>query len=95
MTRLGRFLDTDVDLLVNVAVFTALGSVTGRPWLALAAFLALTIVLSVNFNASELYREAHGRPTTLPPRPGARPSARSRASTEWCSAGRTAPSEGS
>jgi archaetidylinositol phosphate synthase len=66
VTRLGRFLDTDVDLLVNVAVFTALGSVTGRPWLALAAFLALTIVLSVNFNASELYREAHGRPTILP-----------------------------
>ena len=66
VTRLGRFLDTDVDLLVNVALFLALGSLTGRPWLTLAAFLALTSLLSVGFNASELYREAHGAPPTLP-----------------------------
>ena len=66
VTRLGRFLDTDVDLLVNFALFTALGSITGRPWLALAAFVALTILLSVSFNAGELYREALGSPATLP-----------------------------
>lgn len=66
VTRLGRFLDTDVDLLVNVALFVALGSLTGQPWLSLAAFLALTILLSVSFNASALYREAHGAPSALP-----------------------------
>lgn len=72
VSRLGRFLDTDVDLVVNVALLAALGSVTGRPWLALAAFLALTILLSVNFNASELYREAHGGSPTLPAPAGSR-----------------------
>ena len=66
VTRLGRFLDTDADLLVNVAVFLALASVTGEPWLCLAAFLALTFLLSVSFNASELYRDAHGSPPALP-----------------------------
>jgi archaetidylinositol phosphate synthase len=65
VTRFGRFLDSDVDLLVNVALFVALGSVTDQPWLALAAFLALTIVLSANHNAGELYREVHGAPVPL------------------------------
>ena len=72
-TRFGRFLDTDVDLVVNVALFVALASVTGQPWLALAAFVALTILLSVSFNAGELYREAHGSPPSLPPPTGSRP----------------------
>jgi archaetidylinositol phosphate synthase len=67
VTRLGRFLDSDLDLLVNAALFAALATVTDEPWLALAAFLALTIVLSANHNAAELYREAHGLPATLPP----------------------------
>jgi archaetidylinositol phosphate synthase len=66
VTRLGRFLDTDLDLLVNLALFAALGAVTDEPWLALAAFLALTTVLSANHNAAELYRETHGAPTALP-----------------------------
>lgn len=66
LTRFGRFLDTDVDLAVNVALFLALASVTGQPWLALASFLALTILLSVSFNVGELYREAHGSPPSLP-----------------------------
>jgi hypothetical protein len=73
VTRLGRFLDTDLDLLVNLALFAALGAVTDEPWLALAAFLALTIVLSANHNAAELYREAHGAPTRLPPPTGSSP----------------------
>jgi phosphatidylglycerophosphate synthase len=58
---LGRYLDTEADLAVNVALFTALGSVTGQPWLALAAFVASTLVLSVDFNLVELYREARGQ----------------------------------
>jgi len=73
VTRLGRFLDTDVDLVVNVALFIALASVTGQPWLVLAAFVALTILLSVSFNAGELYREAHGSPPSLPPPTGSLP----------------------
>jgi archaetidylinositol phosphate synthase len=73
VTRLGRFLDSDLDLLVNIALFVALGAVTDEPWLALAAFLALTIVLSANHNAAELYREAHGAPTRLPPPTGGWP----------------------
>jgi archaetidylinositol phosphate synthase len=67
VTRFGRFLDSDLDLLVNVALLAALGAATDQPWLALAAFAALTIVLSANHNAAELYREAHGAPVRLPP----------------------------
>jgi archaetidylinositol phosphate synthase len=70
VTRFGRFLDSDLDLLVNVALFAALGTVTDEPWLAPAAFLALTVVLSANHNAAELYREAHGAPVSLPPPTG-------------------------
>jgi phosphatidylglycerophosphate synthase len=70
VTLLGRYLDTEVDLLVNAALFVALGSVTGAPWLALAAFLAVTVLLSVDFNLSELHRVAHGRATPPPARSG-------------------------
>ena len=73
VTRFGRFLDSDLDLLVNVALFAALGAVTDEPWLALAAFLALTIVLSANHNAAELYRETHGAPARLPEPTGTLP----------------------
>jgi hypothetical protein len=40
--------------------------VTDRPLLALVAFLALTLVLAFDFNASALYREAHGIAVTAP-----------------------------
>ena len=71
VTLTGRYLDTEADLVVNVAVFAALGSVTGQPWLALAAFLALTFLLAVDFNTSELYREVRGDATQLPAQVGA------------------------
>jgi phosphatidylglycerophosphate synthase len=58
----GRYLDSEVDLLVNAALFAALAWTTGRTALALAGFLALTSVLSVNFNAEP---EAEGRATAL------------------------------
>lgn len=67
----GRYLDSEVDLLVNAALFAALGWTTGRPALALAGFLALTSVLSLNFNAERLARgataepEMGGRATTI------------------------------
>jgi len=60
VTLTGRYLDTIADFVVNVAVFVALAHVTGEPVLAAAAFLALTVVLGVDFNVTELYREAHG-----------------------------------
>jgi phosphatidylglycerophosphate synthase len=58
----GRYLDSEVDLLVNVALFAALGWTTGRPAVALAGFLALTAVLSLNFNAERLARGAAAEP---------------------------------
>jgi len=57
VTLLGRYLDTEADLVVNAALFVALGFAAGAPWLALAAFCAVTFVLSVDFNVGELYRE--------------------------------------
>ena len=56
VSLLGRYLDTEADLVVNAALFAALGFVTGAPWLALAAFLAVTFVLSVDLNVAQLYR---------------------------------------
>lgn len=63
---LGRYLDSESDLLINAAVFVALGHVTGRPWLAAVAFVVLTLVLSVDFNLERLYRAA---PPSAEPRP--------------------------
>jgi len=71
ITAFGRYLDSEVDLLVNAALFAALAWTAGPAALALAGFLALTSVLSLNFNAERLSRaavaepEAHGRATTL------------------------------
>ena len=66
VTLAGRYLDTVADLVVNAAVFAALGHVTGEPLLAAVAFVALTVVLAVDFNVTELYREARGIPTEQP-----------------------------
>jgi len=72
VTLVGRYLDTIADLVVNAAVLAALGHVTGQPLLALAAFVALTLVLAADYNATELYREAHGIPTPQPSPTGGR-----------------------
>lgn len=72
MTLTGRYLDTEADLVVNAALFAALGYATGQPWLALAAFLALTLMLAADFNVSELYREVRGEATQLPASLGGR-----------------------
>ncbi len=66
VTLVGRYLDTEADLVVNAAVFAGLGYVTGEALLAMAAFVALTIVLAVDYNATELYREARGTPQSAP-----------------------------
>src|SRR3954447_7578670 len=64
---LGRYLDSESDLLVNAALFAALGHVTGQPWLALLSFLALTLVLGVDFTLERLYRRERGDPRPARP----------------------------
>ncbi len=66
VTLTGRYLDTEADLMVNAALFTALGFVTGEHLLALIAFLSLTVVLAADFNASAMYRETHSVATLVP-----------------------------
>lgn len=61
VTLFGRYLDTESDTALNLALFATLGAVTGRPWLAVGAFCVLTLVLSADFNLSHLYGEARGR----------------------------------
>lgn len=68
VTLVGRYLDTVADLLVNAGLFAALGYITGQPFLAAAAFVALTLVLAVDFNVTALYRERH---EIADPQPGA------------------------
>jgi phosphatidylglycerophosphate synthase len=75
VTLTGRYLDTAVDLVVNAALFAALGRLTDRPWLALTAFLALTLVLAVDYNLSEVYREVRGSVHPLPQASGGRAEA--------------------
>jgi phosphatidylglycerophosphate synthase len=58
VTLLGRYLDSECDLVVDAALFAGLGWYADAPFAALAGFLALTAVLSVNFNAERLYRGA-------------------------------------
>jgi phosphatidylglycerophosphate synthase len=62
ITAFGRYLDSELDLLVNAALFAALGWTTRQPAVALAGFLALTSVLSLNFNAERLSRAAAAEP---------------------------------
>jgi len=58
VTAFGRYLDSDCDLIVNAAVFAAIGYAAGMPLAALAGFLASTLVLSVSFNLRRLYAGA-------------------------------------
>jgi archaetidylinositol phosphate synthase len=72
VTLTGRYLDTEADLVVNAAIFAALGYATGEAVLAAAAFVALTIVLAVDFNVTELHREARGTQPSPPLATGTR-----------------------
>lgn len=62
ISAFGRYLDSECDLLTNAAVFAAIGYATGRPVLAAAAFLVLTLVLSVNFNLERIARGGSAMP---------------------------------
>jgi archaetidylinositol phosphate synthase len=70
VTLFGRYLDTLADLVVNAALFAALGYATGQSFLAAAGFVALTLVLAVDFNVTELYRETHAIANPPPPATG-------------------------
>ena len=63
VTLLGRYLDSEVDLLVDAALFAAIGWYADAPFAALAGFVALSAVLSLNFNLERLYC---GAPTSAP-----------------------------
>jgi len=67
ITAFGRYLDSELDLLVNAALFAGVAVATGRTALAAAGFVALTIVLSVNYNGERLYRTEHGENVTALP----------------------------
>jgi phosphatidylglycerophosphate synthase len=56
VTDFGRYLDSECDFLVDAALFAGLGSYTGRPFVAAIGFVALTAVLSINFNVERLAR---------------------------------------
>jgi archaetidylinositol phosphate synthase len=58
----GRYLDSEVDLVVNAALFAALAWTAGQAALVLVGFVALTSVLSLNFNAERLSRAAVAEP---------------------------------
>jgi len=58
----GRYLDSEVDLLVNASLFVALAWTTAEPALAVAGFIAVTSVLSLNFNAERLSRAGSAEP---------------------------------
>ena len=55
VTEMGRYLDTVVDFIVNIALLAALSNY-GSNVLSLLAFVWLTIILSLDFNAEHLYK---------------------------------------
>ena len=65
----GRYLDSESDLLVDAALFAAIGYQTHRAVLAGLAFCALTFVLSLDYNLERLYKREHGEQE--PPADGA------------------------
>ena len=67
VTALGRYLDSESDLLVDAALFAGIGWATGRWVLAAAGFACLTLVLGVNYNAERLYRREHREPSEAMP----------------------------
>jgi archaetidylinositol phosphate synthase len=58
VTAFGRYLDSECDLLVDAALFAGLGWHTGEPVAAALGFVALTAILSINFNVERLARSA-------------------------------------
>lgn len=68
VSLLGRYLDSEVDLLVHVALFTALYLRTGDALGAGVGFCVLTLILSLDYNLSTLASGQAASETA--PRPG-------------------------
>jgi archaetidylinositol phosphate synthase len=75
ITAFGRYLDSELDLFVNAALFAGVAVATGRPALAAAGFVALTVVLSVNYNGERLYRAERGEDASAMPETNGRAAA--------------------
>jgi len=58
VTAFGRYLDAECDVLVDAALFAALGWYAHSAPVAAFGFVALTAVLSVNFNVERIARGA-------------------------------------
>jgi archaetidylinositol phosphate synthase len=58
VTVFGRYLDSECDLVVDAALFAGLGWYTGNGLVAAVGFVAMTTILSVNFNLERLARGA-------------------------------------
>ncbi len=59
-SELGRYLDTVMDFLVNIALFTALYFRIGHGDWVLLGFLGFTLIQSWDFNVEYLYRLSRG-----------------------------------
>ncbi len=72
-TRTGRFLDSNLDFLVNLALMLALVPGAGVPMpVALAAFVSMELQGSVYHHLYLLHRHRHGGDTSARPREDAR-----------------------
>jgi archaetidylinositol phosphate synthase len=63
VTRMGRYLDSVLDLVVNALLFAALAVLAPGPWawpLAALAFVVLMLVLSLDYNLERRYKELRG-----------------------------------
>jgi archaetidylinositol phosphate synthase len=58
-TEIGRYADTEGDLVVNVALFAGIGWVSGAWVWSVIALVGLTLLLSCDFNAEWMYRRAN------------------------------------
>ncbi|MGQ9753176.1 MAG: CDP-alcohol phosphatidyltransferase family protein [Thermaceae bacterium] len=61
-TELGRYLDSGMDFLGNLALFLALYLRTGEALLVALGFLFFTLTQAWDFNLEHLYRKARGEP---------------------------------
>lgn len=70
LSELGRYLDTECDFLVNIALFAAIAVRTDQVALAVVALPVLTVVLSADFGLERLYRRELGEVQAAPAREG-------------------------
>lgn len=63
VTRMGRYLDSVLDMVVNALLFASLAVHAPGPWawpLAASAFVVLMLVLSLDYNLERRYKELRG-----------------------------------